>query len=283
MMQEKDTNSENTSSVLATTKSNNVESNIEMIKVHTPNFFERHFLHVLILFGLGFLIFTYVFSIHFKPIYIVGTSMQPTINSSVTSETDHKHCDLVYYQKHGSYNIGNIVLVDSAPYLYEHNQSDPIIKRIIAKANQTITFNLTKTGRQVINTQQIIVYTYSYTLLLDGEPLTESYIKDEISYLQFRTDLSNNYNWYGDYKFIIEIYNTIKENSTEEFGEGEFSYSYTLKDNEYFVCGDNRNNSTDSRYFGAVNAEDIMGSVSIHVPYGQNLFVTFWKAIWKKQ
>lgn len=33
----------------------------------------------------------------------------------------------------------------------------------------------------------------------------------------------------------------------------------TLKDDEYFVMGDNRANSTDSRYFGAVNKKEIKG------------------------
>lgn len=33
----------------------------------------------------------------------------------------------------------------------------------------------------------------------------------------------------------------------------------TLKDNEYYVMGDNRGNSTDSRYFGVVNKDEITG------------------------
>ncbi len=33
----------------------------------------------------------------------------------------------------------------------------------------------------------------------------------------------------------------------------------TLKDNEYFVLGDNRGNSSDSRYFGAVSKNEITG------------------------
>lgn len=34
---------------------------------------------------------------------------------------------------------------------------------------------------------------------------------------------------------------------------------YTLKENEYFLCGDNRNHSTDSRVIGPVLKEDIIG------------------------
>lgn len=34
---------------------------------------------------------------------------------------------------------------------------------------------------------------------------------------------------------------------------------YTLKDDEYFVCGDNRNHSTDSRVIGPIKKDDIIG------------------------
>lgn len=37
--------------------------------------------------------------------------------------------------------------------------------------------------------------------------------------------------------------------------------SYTLKDGEYFCCGDNRNKSTDSRAIGPININDIIGKM----------------------
>jgi signal peptidase I len=41
--------------------------------------------------------------------------------------------------------------------------------------------------------------------------------------------------------------------------EGEVDV--TLEKNQIFVCGDNRPNSEDSRYFGAINAKDIIGKL----------------------
>lgn len=36
---------------------------------------------------------------------------------------------------------------------------------------------------------------------------------------------------------------------------------YTLKDGQYFCCGDNRNHSTDSRVIGPININDIIGKM----------------------
>lgn len=38
---------------------------------------------------------------------------------------------------------------------------------------------------------------------------------------------------------------------------------YTLKEDEYFCCGDNRNNSTDSRVLGPIKKSDLIGKMII--------------------
>lgn len=40
---------------------------------------------------------------------------------------------------------------------------------------------------------------------------------------------------------------------------GNDTFEITLKDNEYYVMGDNRGNSSDSRYFGAIKKNQIKG------------------------
>lgn len=42
---------------------------------------------------------------------------------------------------------------------------------------------------------------------------------------------------------------------------GVAEQEYTLKSNEYFVLGDNRNNSADSRNFGGISSDKIIGIV----------------------
>lgn len=260
----------------------NLNDDVEMIKVHTPNFFERHFLHVLIIFGIGFLIFTYVFTIHFKPIYIVGTSMKPTINNQVDDRDIYntKNSDLVYYQKHSDYAASDIVIIDASNYL--PGQTDPIIKRVIATYGNKVTLNFYKIEVNTVASQDIKVYSCYYTLWVDDNELEEDYINEKTCYLTIRTNLKGEYISSNDYTFLKSIYDTLKVESlilpnTYNLETGE--YSYTLNPNEYFVCGDNRNHSTDSRYFGAVSKADILGSVKLHIPHGQNLFVTIWKEI----
>jgi len=44
----------------------------------------------------------------------------------------------------------------------------------------------------------------------------------------------------------------------------------TLENNEVFVCGDNRNNSLDSRAFGAIDVKDIVGKLSLRlIPFNK--------------
>ena len=57
---------------------------------------------------------------------------------------------------------------------------------------------------------------------------------------------------------------------TETQDEGIMEYPYTLEEGEYFVCGDNRKVSVDSRTFGPVGKHQIKGKVwSRFDPYSQ--------------
>ena len=55
-----------------------------------------------------------------------------------------------------------------------------------------------------------------------------------------------------------EVKTNIKFKDTEDF-------EYTTKKNEYFVMGDNRPVSKDSRYLGAFNRKKILGRVSLRL------------------
>lgn len=64
---------------------------------------------------------------------------------------------------------------------------------------------------------------------------------------------------YEDNKFYIDGKEIPDQYGYNDNNDYDFDYDITMKDDEYFVLGDNRNISRDSRMFGAVKKENILG------------------------
>ena len=65
----------------------------------------------------------------------------------------------------------------------------------------------------------------------------------------------------GGEQYLLDEYYISEEICTQSGKELREGRSIRLKDNEYIVLGDNRSNSADSRFFGAVEANSIVGRV----------------------
>ena len=79
-----------------------------------------------------------------------------------------------------------------------------------------------------------------------------SYLIKRVIGLPGETIQIKNNKIYIDNKEINDVYNGSMDG-------GMFLEPTLIKENEYVIIGDNRNNSSDSRYFGPVSVDTIMG------------------------
>lgn len=232
-------------------------------------------LHIFMLvFGLVFLSCTLVFQILLTPIQVVGQSMQPTINISVKSNTDEDHCDIVYYNKDKTYQTGDVVIVSNLEKQYINDDDvDYLIKRVIACPGDSITFFLTDVKFEALPFG-LYGNVYYYDIIVkdsngNTKNVDDSFLSEPMCFNRYEFEA------YKDYIAFSQIFSKLFDDNLEI---EDRKTTIIVEDNKYFVMGDNRNHSEDSRFFGSVKYSDISGEMKLHVPYGKNL----WSEVFKK-
>lgn len=232
-------------------------------------------LHIFMLvFGLVFLSCTLVFQILLTPIQVVGQSMQPTINISVKSNTDEDHCDIVYYNKDKTYQTGDVVIVSNLEKQYINDDDvDYLIKRVIACPGDSITFFLTDVKFEALPFG-LYGNVYYYDIIVkdsngNTKNVDDSFLSEPMCFNRYEFEA------YKDYMAFSQIFSKLFDDNLEI---EDRKTTIIVEDNKYFVMGDNRNHSEDSRFFGSVKYSDISGEMKLHVPYGKNL----WSEVFKK-
>lgn len=232
---------------------NEIESdNLSLSEKQKPKYFSDSGLaSLLAVFGVAFLISFFVFQILLVPIKVIGESMKPTINASVLSNEDVSHCDYVYYSSPKNLKNDDIIIVKNNGYIDGEMKDENFIKRIVACPGQTIIFTV----------EDLIEEKYSCTVKDQNEnviQVEDSFLEDGTMALYEPTSLS----YFIKFPFYQDFYNHLKFSGI---------FTLTLGESEYFIMGDNRDKSTDSRFFGPVKREDITGKVQLQVKYGETL------------
>lgn len=160
-----------------------------------------------------------IFSFVLRIVVVEGKSMMVTLyNSDLLVVTN-----ILYEPENNDIIVLNSDVLDKT-----------VVKRVIAVEGQTVEID----------------YNNNY-VAVDGEKLTENYIKESV------------------------MYDDKLEFDQKYFDVNSQKYIYKVPENCVFVLGDNRNHSSDSRYFGCVDVDDILGKVILRImsSYGDLGFV----------
>ena len=151
------------------------------------------------------------------------------------------------------YDGDHLIISD---FLYEPEQYDivvvhdveaypaPVVKRIIATEGQTVT--LIKTINQRVSSRDTVYF--SLEILVDG------------------VAIDPNYAYYSNSGFDpINIDITYEDHYIVDMTDKSITYEYVVPEGEVYVLGDHRNRSQDSREFGSVKVDAILGKVLFRI------------------
>lgn len=252
------------------TGENQENSKPHIIEIITGSSMFKYVLGAMIIFAICFISSLFTFNIMLTPVEVQGYSMLPTINNTAVGENANVYNDIVYISKTKNIKYKDIVVIKEG----KTPSGKQIIKRVIACPGETITFK--RVGTEFNALQEYFLV----DIYINGVKLNETYTNET------QTKIQNLYETSKYYQYNNTIVSALQYNETNGT---QTQFSVTLKDDEYFVMGDNRNGylsdderkhgSVDSRMFGPIKKDEIVGKVSLHIKYGENMIQAIWKSL----
>ncbi len=197
----------------------------------------------------------------FQAFFIPTASMHPTL-----LERDHLVVNKITY-RFNEPEYGDIIVFRAPPNASEDGKERDFIKRLIGKPGDTIEV---RPGYVNIN-YNILGHREIEQLLLGGFEANNSvkFTKDGVVCNGRRYSKADIAAAAGYPTAIVEIYPGIVLRNNKVLNEpyiaedpDEQMAPYRVPEGSYFVMGDNRNKSSDSRHWGAVKRERILGKAA---------------------
>ncbi len=165
-----------------------------------------------------------------------------------------------------------VVALGLIAFVFQSYQVDgPSMQQTLQNNDRLIVWKLPRTWSRITGHQyvpgrgDVIIFTES-GLASFGQENTKQLIKRVVGLPGDHVVVANN---------IITIYNSahpdgFQPDKTLPYGKNitepaQQSVDVTLGKNQLFVCGDNRTNSLDSRFFGPINSSQIVGKLLLRV------------------
>lgn len=165
------------------------------------------------------------------------------------------------------YSFSEPMRGDMIVFKYPKNPDIDFIKRIIAKGGDTVEFFQVYDEKNGILAYKVAVNDKIYELEYLGEEAFSSgtcYKYQETIYREDGEIIKHNICFRNTlFKITGMIYSAVTEELCLRYNEDGLCTKFVVPEGYYFVMGDNRDNSQDSRFWGFVPKENIVGKAFV--------------------